>query len=483
MESAGKSGHKKRLRPLAAGILGISGRLPQPFLAGLWNTVKSNRLHAVPACSIVESDPLWLLSRVEVVMKKLSLWLCAFPLLFLAIQTSPTKAADDDNPTFANRKLSEWLELLRSQQELARRQLALQAVGLAGSHPLVWDTHTNSRRLGLLVIEKIGPAASRKVLPAIIEAMRNDPDESMRRAAAQTLGQLAGKSKTDTKSFAEVRDALIGSLRTDPAGSVRQAAAVALGRMEKGDAVPAVSALVAALKDPHPETRTAAAETLRRLGTDARDAVPQLQEVLRDKSADALMRIQVALALGRIGSPDALSALSALREVLTDTTAPVDLRVAVCETVGKLGKDAVELVPILAGVLTETGARVEVRRAAGAALDQIGPDARAGLPGLKKALKDEDKFVRCLAMHTLGQLGKELGADRKEVLTSLFQALNDNVLEVRVAALETFGNLGPDGLGDDLKAVIDRLMDTTRDAQKDVRAAAENALRKLKPMP
>jgi HEAT repeat protein len=414
-------------------------------------------------------------------MYKLSLSLCLALLLSCAILIPVARAADDENPSFQGRKLSEWLDLMRGQQGLAQRQLALHALGVAGSHPLVWDSHTELRRLGLRVVEVIGPASSRKVLPALIESMRNDPDESMRRLAAQTLGRLAGKSKTDTKRFADVREALVGSLRTDPAGSVRQAAAAALGRIEKDHARPAVPALMAALKDTDLETRIAAAGTLRILGPYAGEAVPPLQEVLRDKKADARLRELVADALTAIGPPDALSAIPALREVLADTTAPPEVRVAVCKTAGRLGKEAGELVPALAVVLVETGARIEVRREAGLAMIEMGPDARAALPALKKALKDEDKFVRFWAMRAVGQLGKELGTERKEVLTILFQALNDNVLEVRVAALETFGNLGPEGLGDDLQAVLERVTGATRDAQKDVRAAAENTLRKLKP--
>jgi hypothetical protein len=54
---------------------------------------------------------------------------------------------------------------------------------------------------------------------------------------------------------------------------------------------------------------------------------------------------------------------------------------------------------------------------------------------------------------------------------------------VRIAAVETLGTLGAEGVGDDLKAVTDRLDDATRDTQKAVADAAAAALKKIKGMP
>ena len=141
---------------------------------------------------------------------------------------------------------------------------------------------------------------------------------------------------------------------------------------------------------------------------------------------------------------------------------------------------ACEAIGLLAMVLVATDSPVELRRAVAAALDQFGSDARSALPSLKKAIKDNDKYVRCLVMHTIGQMKRDLGDETKDVVTVLLQALNDPVLEVRVAALETFGNLGQEALGDDAKAVVDRVSDMTKDSLKDVREGAENALKKLK---
>jgi HEAT repeat protein len=245
----------------------------------------------------------------------------------------------------------------------------------------------------------------------------------------------------------------------------------------------AAGSLAAALKDPHAGTRAAAADALRRLGPASVEALPDLQQVLADSAADRATRVQCVLAIGRIGPPEALTALGTMKEVLADVKAPTDVRKAVCETLGLLGKEAAGAAPVLGQTLTASTSDVTLRRAAAVALDELGAEGRIAIPSLKKALKDEDKFVRCHAMHVLGQYGKELGPHTRDVVTGLLQAMDDTVLEVRVAAIETLGTLGAEGLGPDTQAVMDRLADASRDSSKAVSQAAAAALKKIQGMP
>jgi HEAT repeat protein len=124
---------------------------------------------------------------------------------------------------------------------------------------------------------------------------------------------------------------------------------------------------------------------------------------------------------------------------------------------------------------------VELRQKAAAALDQISGEARPILPILLKATRDDDKTVRCLVVHTLGVLSKESGSDNKEIVAALLPLLADNALDVRVATIETFGFIGPAALGSESPAVVKRLRDMARDSQREVREAAENAVKKLAP--
>jgi HEAT repeat protein len=402
-------------------------------------------------------------------------------LLLAAFFVPALSRAQEEDPTFRGRRLSEWLAMLKGGEAAEDQQALLFVLGNSAGLPSMWPRLVNTRMAGLLAVELIGLAKSPKVLPAILAVLRDDPEPRVREAAAHALGRLGPKARDEKIRFDDARDALISAMRTDTSGPVRKAAATALGQLGP-DAEKAVLSLAAALKDTYPDTQAAAAATLHRLGTVARDALPELQTVLRDPKANVLTRLYSIKAVGAMG-PDAASALTALVEVLTDAKAPTDLRAAAAEAIGRLGKAAAEAVPVLAKMLTASDSPLEVRRAAALALDELGTDARPALAALKRALKDSDKFVRCTALHAIGGLGKELGTERHDVVTALFICLNDSVLEVRVAAIEALGNLGAAGLGDDLKVVLDKLTEAERDSRKDVKEAAQNALKKLKPMP
>src|SRR5262245_33290224 len=192
-------------------------------------------------------------------------------LLLLALPAAYAAGDADDDPKLRNRALSEWIAMLRE------------------------DKAPERRRAALLAVELIGPQRSPKVLPAITLALRDDPDERIREAAAVSLGRLgerlyARAAEGEPVRFGGPRDGLIAALRTDRSGRVREAAAAALGKLAPADAGLAVPVLAAALRDAHPGARAAAADTLRRLGPEAKDAVPALQEALADRGGDKLTR-------------------------------------------------------------------------------------------------------------------------------------------------------------------------------------------------
>src|SRR5262245_58983949 len=69
---------------------------------------------------------------------------------------------------------------------------------------------------------------------------------------------------------------------------------------QKDDTPPAVQALIDALKDKEPDVRKTSAQSLGKIGKEAKAAVPALAEALKDK--DVNVRGAAALALGRMGS-------------------------------------------------------------------------------------------------------------------------------------------------------------------------------------
>jgi HEAT repeat protein len=381
-------------------------------------------------------------------------------LLFLALLALNLPArAEDDDPPYRDKKLSEWLDLLQNGKTF------------------------NERRAGLLAVRLIGPRKSRKVVPALIGALRENSEEKIRSGAALALGGIADKARPDDDiRIDKIRDALAAALRTDKSEHVREASAKALGDM-KDKARGAAGVLAVALKDPRAGTRTAAANALRKLGKDALEALPDLQTALTNTKLERLTRVHCALALGRIGSPDALPAVPALKDILGDAKNHPEIRKACADALSELGKDAADAAPTLGAVLTARDAEVTLRRACADALDQMGADARPALPSLRMALKDDDQHIRSRSLHAISRMGKELGDDRKTALVAILACMDDNVLEVRVAAIEALGNLGAaDSLGDQAKAVVNRLTEATRDPQKVISEAAQVALKKLQGM-
>ncbi len=373
-------------------------------------------------------------------------------------------ARDDDEPTFLEKKLSYWLKLLEEGKS------------------------AKERRRGVLAVEQVGHAGSRKVVPALVKAMREDKDEVVRAAAAQATGRAVAKAfkqarddkKDELPRFDSTRDALSSVLRTDKAAKVREAAADALGTIGP-EARGAVGGLAVALKDKQPAVVRAAATALRRMGKDAREAQPELQTVLGDAKADLEARKESAVALGQI-SADIPQALPVMRTVLGDAKADDGLRRNVAEALGKWGKDASDASATLGIVLVSKGSSQELRTAAVTALEQFGVDAKAAIPALIKAVDDDDRTVRCLALQALSRMGKELEDNRKPAVKAILRATEESNIEVCVSAIESLGKLSADGLGAESPEVVKRL-DTIlkREGRKAIREAAQAARDKIRP--
>src|SRR5579875_2669258 len=131
----------------------------------------------------------------------------------------------EEEPMLRGKKLTEWIDQLQNGKELRDRQAAL------------------------LAIQLIGPRKSRKVTQALIAALRENSEESIRAGAARALGNIGrGARDEDDIPIDKIRDALAASLRSDKKPAVRRAAARALGQM-KGRAIGVVDVLALALKD------------------------------------------------------------------------------------------------------------------------------------------------------------------------------------------------------------------------------------------
>jgi HEAT repeat protein len=400
----------------------------------------------------------------------------------LGVVALPVLAADEE-PTLRGKKASEWAAQLQGKKFDAENVKLAQFVlgNTVGGRPDALRQSSQVRRVGLVALQVIGPDKYPPMLQVLVTALQNDADDEIRAGVASALSGMA--EKVEKGRFATAREAITVALRRDPSPRVREAAATALGKLEAEDARPAVLVLAGALKDTDPAVRGAAADTLRRLGKDAAEAAPALVVLLKDTGSEELTRTQAALALGRIGPPEAVQAgaVAALKEVILSADTPNDLRTASIRSVGFFGKDAADVAPAVATFLVLKKAPTDLRRLAAEVLDQLGPESRPAVKELRQALKDDDKFVRGLALHALAGLARDLNAeDRGQAIQGFLEGLSDTSLDVRIAAINACAHVGPELLGDSLKPVRDRLTALTRDPQKDIAEAARVALGKLK---
>jgi HEAT repeat protein len=304
-------------------------------------------------------------------------------------------------------------------------------------------------------------------IEGLIKAL-TDKDESVRKAAAEALGDLGGH-----RAAAEAAVKPLATALRDQANSVGIAAAEALGKLGGSKAcyelilaprsirvhalrslaslarfgdTSATKELVRALRDADPAAQAAAAQALDELGTNAAET---LVAAVADREIDA----EVAAAmLGQMGGPTIGSLVGALhddrhwaRVNVTDTLCAIGnpalepliaalrdetsgIRELSAEALGKMG-DPRAFEPLVVGL-----ADGELRTAAVSALGVLG-DPRAVGP-LVTLLGDDDRWVRNAVAKALGKIGDPRGVE------PLVAALGDRDKYVRGAAAEALNQMG-----------------------------------------
>ena len=329
--------------------------------------------------------------------------------------------------------------------------------------------------------------------------LKGDSVPRKRKAAAVALGQIASDQK-DMRKF--VLPALASAVRSDPAPAVRSQAAGTIGQQPPEYAGAFVSELAECLRtERDTAVKIEVAVALGRIGKLAKAGVLPLSTLLADP--DAGVRAAAAEALGRIGS-DAKSAGPALLAALKDADAnvrrfiifalgrvePDDIEPVVAAFVGLLkGNEPREIrfetvvalglmVPKTAAVATAvagtlTDADVETRRQACLTLSRLGVVAKASEPSIRAALtNDEDKDVRSFAVRALTAA---YGSDAADTIPLLVERLKaDPDFEVRVALADELGSFGRTGA-----PAVPALRAAMRDPQIKVRDAATAAVKQI----
>lgn len=252
---------------------------------------------------------------------------------------------------------------------------------------------------------------------------------AVRNAAIEGLSDLAPHlAEADRAGLAEAFAHLIA----DPVPAVGLAAGGGLIRLG-GEAVVALRQAVA-----DPAVRSDALEILSAIGPASLPALDDMVAALAD--SDPACRSDAALAIASIG-PDAKAAVPALEKLLGDESAEAGVRYTAAFALGKIGPDAAAAEPLLRKLVTsedELLATVSVWAALKIRPDDAELFATA-VPKLRRALQDEREMVRLEAVVALGEIGQAAGSARP-MLELL--AEDDPSRDVRSAAEAALDQIG-----------------------------------------
>lgn len=357
-----------------------------------------------------------------------------------------------DEPEFAGRRGSEWVQLLKEDSSPRKRKAAVVALGQ------LWK----ERRYGQSV-------------PSIGTALQQDPSADVRLQAAIILGQLSRDDVAVTDEVKPVVGQLVAALLAEKDSAVRRETSAALGRFGELSKS-GVLALSNTLKDAEPATRAAAADALGRIGLDARTSAPLLLPLL--KEGDKTVRRLAVFALARIAPEDVEAVGAAFTQLLRDDK-DSEMRKELVVALGLLGDHSEAVATGLAAAMADSDP--EIRRQAARSLAKFGLNIQPASDALLKAFQsDPDKNVRIDALRALGS---GLGSTMQVHIPVLLARLNmeaegsmkgDPDFEVRIAITDELGALGPSG-----KEAVPALRRSLRDPQVKVREAATQAIKKI----
>jgi HEAT repeat protein len=250
----------------------------------------------------------------------------------------------------AKNEVEALIDLLDDQEMIIRADAA-EALGKIGGPPtlvlpaLVARLQDEDWRVRAKAAEALGRLATeaKGACPELEHAAERDISGVVRVESAAALAKIRGQTGPSIPILGKV-------LVSDEDLNAREAAAEALGTLGAA-ALPALPALVQALKDGHYRVRCAAAYTIGELGPVAAPAVSALAAALLDDRqwgaaigtltwaegpVSDSVRYLAANALGKIG-PDAIEALPALREAYKYQRA---VRTAVEEAIARIEQPA-----------------------------------------------------------------------------------------------------------------------------------------------
>ncbi len=217
------------------------------------------------------------------------------------------------NDLCASTKANPYLTSLPPELPLDVKEAVREAIPVLIEKISNQDSDRNLRIKAILTLEMVGGLDHENTIPALVEAFKTDNhDDGWRLLEKKAKWYLVKIGNS------EVVSALSEVFFNTP--SKCQSAAEALAEIGGSEIV---LMLTEALNKQ--EVEDSAIDALGIIGPDAKDAVPALIEVLKDKNRTYVSRRNAASALGRIG-PDAEASVPTLLEVSKDSSEAPNLR-------------------------------------------------------------------------------------------------------------------------------------------------------------
>lgn len=265
---------------------------------------------------------------------------------------------------------------------------------------------------------------------ALPEFIQEEEDECAK-VILQALKDKAEIPDISKSVYDEIVSAFIKATESSDQNIV-SAAVYALGSARARAAVPVLIGLLKTSAEPR-----LVAYALGKIGPDAAEAVPYLQEIALKEKNNSYFRWAAVEALGDIRDTKTIP-------LLVDLSADwdEDVRWRAVDALGKILSKNPELISqnildVLMSNLRDNRGRRVGRTSAAYALGKIGPKAKAAVPDLIAMLKDENKYHRKAAVKALIRISP----DDEKVRSELLALKNDPAPEVRAAveqALEGF---------------------------------------------
>jgi HEAT repeat protein len=331
------------------------------------------------------------------------------------------------------------------------------------------NPNASVRRSAAFALGRMGEDANGTVTQ-LVRRLQEDTDAGVRDMAASAIGDIARALKDNNASvWRKSSGTLVQLVKNDPSERVRRSAAYALGTFGP-QAAEAAEHLIKALGDDNPSVRQNAAWALGQIGDAAGESVPKLCECLKDK--DTLVRRDAAGALGALGKAGAKAGRS-LIELLRSESDTVVKKRALASLVPIAGPELADAAKDLVPLLEDKDPKVRLDTAI--TLAQIGDEESGNAVSvLKSALKDPESDIQEQAAAALATLGPRA----KPAMYDLADALTDvkKTVPVRRNAALAIAHIGSEA-----KPVVPSLAKALQGSQpQQVRRYAAEALQQIK---